>query len=146
MIETAIQKLDVICKNAPDMFSRISHEQWETKPSPDKWSKKQILGHLIDSATNNHHRFVRSQFERSPAISYDQNLWNKHNYYQEIEPDQLIKFWTLYNIQLLELVKRIPESLFQNKLKMGENEYSLAFVFQDYVAHLKHHLNQILDQ
>ncbi len=44
---------------------------------PNKWSKKEIIGHLINSATNNHQRFVRCQFETIPKIVYDQNKWKE---------------------------------------------------------------------
>jgi hypothetical protein len=66
------------------------------------------LGHLIDSAVINHQRFVRGQFENSPTIFYDQNLWNRYNYYQEVDTLQLIDFWKSYNRQICEIMKRIP--------------------------------------
>lgn len=146
MIETFIQKLEDICKNSPELFGRISLEHWEAKPGPDKWSKKQILGHLIDSATNNHQRFVRAQFESAPNIRYDQILWNRYGFYQDIPISQLINFWTAYNLQLIEIIRRIPENSLDNIVRVGENEYTLNFIISDYVIHLEHHLNQILDR
>jgi hypothetical protein len=111
-----------------------------------KWSKKEILGHLIDSATINHHRFIRGQFENVPIISYDQNKWNEYSYYQQIKVDQLIRFWTSYNLQLLELFKLIPSTNLKNECNTGgQNNVTIEWVFNDYVSHLEYHLGQILE-
>ena len=79
------------------MLTQISEEKMSEKPAPNKWSKKEIIGHLIDSATNNHHRFVRGQFEAIPEIRHNQNGWNKYSFYQQIDSKQIILFWTIYN-------------------------------------------------
>ena len=115
------------------------------KQLPTKWSKKQILGHLIDSATNNHQRLVRGQFETNPEITYDQNKWNEFSFYQEMESQQIIKFWIIYNAQLLEIIKRIPSDSLKNQIKVGVNSLTLEFLIVDYVEHLEHHLKQIID-
>ena len=101
MIDKVANRLAVLIKKAPALFSEISEYDMMLKSSPEKWSIKQIIGHLIDSATNNHQRFVRGQFEDHPEIQYDQNMWNEFNFYQEIETKHLIDFWTIYNKQLL---------------------------------------------
>ena len=88
MIDEAIHKLTAIVAEYPDRFLRIPETKFSFKPSPQKWSKKEILGHLIDSATNNHHRFVRVQFEDKPAIYYDQDMWVYYNYYNELSSKQ----------------------------------------------------------
>lgn len=71
MIEESINRLIYIIHEAPKLLMGIGEEKMLLKPSIDKWSKKEILGHLIDSATNNHQRFVRAQFEMNPEIVYD---------------------------------------------------------------------------
>ncbi len=113
--------------------------------SADKWSKKEILGHLIDSATNNHHRFVRGQFEEHPEISYDQNNWNKYNYYQQLDIQQLISFWTVYNKQLLAIIREIPTANLIRACMIGSNLVTIEFLINDYVKHLAHHLKQIVE-
>ena len=115
------------------------------KKLSSKWSKKEILGHLIDSATNNHHRFIRGQFENNPEISYDQNKWNKFSFYQEMDSQQIINFWTLYNKQLLEIIKRIPIEKLNNQIRIEDKLVTLEFLIVDYVAHLEHHLKQIIE-
>jgi len=114
------------------------------KPEPSKWSKKEIIGHLIDSATNNHQRFVRAQFEDMPSIVYDQDKWNQHNYYQQIDKQQLIDFWTIYNRQLATLARLMPTQFWQRECKTnGGQNHTLAFLLEDYVRHLEHHLRQV---
>ena len=145
MNSDTIQKFETICKTVPDLLHNISETEYSFKSTPEKWSKKEILGHLIDSATNNHHRIVRAQFEDVPKISYDQNKWNKYSYYQEIEVGQLIGFWTFYNLQLLELFKLIPTSNLSRLCNTGgENNVTIEWLFSDYLSHLEHHLGQIL--
>ena len=146
MNSDTIQKFETICKTVPDLLHNISETEYSFKSTPEKWSKKEILGHLIDSATNNHHRFIRAQFEDTPKISYDQNKWNKFSYYQQIKTGQLIGFWTSYNLQLLDLIKLIHTSTLSRLCNTGgENNVTIEWLFNDYVSHLEYHLKQILE-
>ena len=145
MIEKALNRLEYIINLTPKKLTEISEENMSTKPSPTKWSKKEIIGHLIDSATNNHQRFVRGQFENIPEISYDQNNWNEFSFYNQIESKQIISFWTIYNKQIIEIIKRIPKENLEKQIKIGNNILTLEFLIIDYVEHLEHHLNQIIE-
>lgn len=146
MIEDAIKKLIQITDEFPELLKGISEMKFSIKPAPNKWSKKEILGHLIDSATNNHQRFIRVQFEHKPAIFYDQVEWVNHSHYNELPAKQLIKFWTIYNKHLIEIIKRIPQENLDRvcKLRGGDN-VTLEFLINDYVVHLQHHLNALFD-
>ena len=144
-LQDSINKLEHIVRIAPKLLSALREEEISAKPRPEKWSLKEILGHLIDSATNNHQRFVRAQFEVRPEISYDQNNWNAFSFYQEIESGQLILFWTIYNKQLIEIIKRISPENLKKHIKIEGDLFSLAFLIDDYVAHVEHHLKQIID-
>ncbi len=104
MIEFALKRLEYLCDLIPQLLTEIEEQTFSVKPQPNKWSKKEIIGHLIDSATNNHQRFVRGQFEDVPKIVYDQNKWNEFNFHQKMDRQQLISFWTIYNRQLPELL------------------------------------------
>lgn len=146
MIQNSIERFNYLCEIIPALLNEINEVTFSEKPTAEKWSKKEILGHLIDSATNNHQRFVRGQFEQIPTIIYDQNNWNKYNYYQQISKKQIVDFWTVYNKQLLELIKNIPyENLLKECKTSGGNNYTIEFLFNDYVEHLEHHLKQIVN-
>ena len=145
MVIENLKRLQSICDIVPSQLAEIDEALFSLKPGISKWSKKQILGHLIDSATNNHHRWVRSQFEVSPTISYDQNKWNEFGHYDGMESMQLIRFWTVYNLQILHLIKLIPENNLQRFYNTGEKLVTLEWLFNDYLDHLEHHLHQIVD-
>jgi hypothetical protein len=145
MIEKAISRLNYIIDKAPSILTEISEENMSAKPLPTKWSKKEIIGHLIDSATNNHQRFVRGQFETIPEIRYDQNKWNEYSFHQQIDSKQIILFWAIYNKQLIEIINRIPTENLKRQIKVGENLLTLEFLIADYVEHLEHHLKQVID-
>lgn len=145
MIEKAISRLSLIIETVPSILAEIAEEKMSLKPFPDKWSKKEIIGHLIDSATNNHQRFIRGQFENIPEIRYDQNKWNEYSFYQQIDSKQIISFWTIYNKQLIEIIKLIPTENLKRQIKVGENLLTIEFLIADYVEHMEHHLNQVID-
>ena len=138
--------LEKLCHEIPQKLNNINGIDINFNESPEKWSKKEIIGHLIDSATINHHRFVRGQFEDVPTIRYDQNKWNEMNHYQEMNSDQIISFWKIYNLQILELIKLISKENLSKKVKVGEdNIQTIEFLFKDYVDHMEHHLKQIIE-
>ena len=145
MTENAISRLKYILDKVPNILSEIGDDNMSDKPLPNKWSKKEIIGHLIDSATNNHQRFVRGQFENIPEIRYDQDKWNEYNFYQQIDSVQIILFWTTYNKQLFEIIKRIPTGNLKKQIRVGEILLTIEFLIVDYVEHLEHHLKQIID-
>jgi hypothetical protein len=146
MMDEAIKKLSVLVVELPELLKGISEMKFAVKPSADKWSKKEILGHLIDSATNNHQRFIRVQFEQKPSIFYDQDNWVLHNHYNELTAKHLIRFWTVYNKHLLEVIKRIPAENLTLQCKMRDGKLlTLEFLINDYVSHLEHHVKQIFE-
>lgn len=118
----------------------------EEKATPGKWSKKEILGHLVDSAQNNLQRFVRGQYEHVPHIVYDQDNWVSLQRYQTYNTEELIGLWVALNDHLARTLACMEPANFEkmcNTGKSGEELHSLKFIAEDYVAHLKHHLNQI---
>jgi hypothetical protein len=145
MIESSINRLKWILDKLPSVLTQISEEKMSEKASPNKWSKKEILGHLIDSATNNHQRIIRGQYENVPAIIYDQDQWNQLNHYNKLDAKHLIHFWILYNNHLLEIMKHIPNENLKRKVKIGENNFTIEELFIDYVVHLEHHLKQLME-
>lgn len=142
---SSIRRLQYLCDTLPPLLSNINEENFCCKPAPDKWSKKEILGHLIDSATNNHQRFVRSQFEENPIIQYDQVHWNTIHNYNNHESRQLIRFWEAYNRQLIELISKMTKSGMMRVCNTGKESHTVRWLFDDYVQHQEHHLRQIVD-
>jgi DinB superfamily len=115
---------------------------------PTSWSPKQELGHLIDSAANNHIRFVRGALEAGyQGPSYRQEEWVGIHGYQDMPWNFLVALWHHYNELLAALVERIsPESLAAH-CTIGDGEpASLGFVIEDYVRHMQHHLDHILSR
>lgn len=139
-----VNRLQYLINTVPEKLLAIPEEEFSYKPSPEKWSKKEIIGHLIDSATNNHHRFVRAQFEDVPKITYQQDNWNAASRYQEMDGRHITHFWVAYNQHLIELIKRVPESDMHCEVSTGgDSNVTLAYLLQDYVAHMEHHLKQV---
>jgi len=109
-------------------------------------SRKQILGHLIDSATNNHQRFIRMQL--TPELQfpgYEQNAWVKLSHYEAPPWRELVILLAAYNRHLADVMEHIaPETLGHIWDYRGEGRYDLEFVVTDYVVHLRHHVEQIV--
>lgn len=144
LIEQALNRLEDLMGRAPGILKSLDEQVFSQKPSANRWSKKEILGHLIDSATNNHQRFIRGQFEAVPDITYDQNNWVEYSCYQTMDTHELIEFWTVYNRQLKNLIQRMPQEVFSRQVKRAGEITTLEFLVLDYVAHMEHHLKQIV--
>jgi len=140
-----LDRLKYLVQVMPSKLYLISPEDFSFKSSNTKWSKKEILGHLLDSATNNHHRFVRAQIEDNPSISYDQEMWNKVNRYQELDINHIINFWVAYNNHLLFILESMSSEAAEKVCWVGADSFTLKEFAIDYVRHLEHHLKQIVD-
>ncbi|MBM2815216.1 MAG: hypothetical protein HW421_1978 [Ignavibacteria bacterium] len=146
MITSSITRLQYLIEIIPIKLKTISNEDFNYKPSPTKWSKKEILGHLIDSATNNHHRFIRAQYENIPKICYDQDQWNSLSNYNQLDDEHVINFWTIYNKHLIEILKSIKEENLSKECNTGgDTNFTLEWLIEDYIVHLEHHLKQITE-
>lgn len=140
------EKLLTLVNQAIVRFSRISNEQWNARPHPEKWSKKEILGHLADSASNNIRRLVVGQYEQGTKIVYHQNEWVSYQNYQQADITEVKELWKLLNYQLARVIEILPPEKQSNVCDTGLSEvkmHTLAYFIEDYFIHLQHHLNQI---
>lgn len=142
---------------ASEQLLQISAEQSQVPRAPGKWSPKEIIGHLIDSASNNHQRFVRAQFTDDLVFAgYEQEGWVRVQNYQSEPWPELVQLWRLYNQHILHLISFVPEEA-RLKLRYKHNLHQLAsdslsenepvtldWFMRDYVGHMKKHLKQIL--
>jgi hypothetical protein len=145
MQETA-KELGKILLSAGSLLTLIEEEDASLKPAPDKWSKKEILGHLIDSACNNQQKFVRAMAEKHvDFVGYQQRRWVESQKYNARFWQELFVFWTLYNTHLIHLIENVAPEVLANEITIdGAGPFTLEFIMKDYVEHLKHHLKQIL--
>ena len=111
-----------------------------------KWSRKEILGHLIDSAANNHQRFVRAQMvDAFEWPGYEQNEWVRVHGYRDQTWSELLGLWLALNSLVARVIELVPESKADTRCIIGGgNAVTLEWLMQDYVRHLRHHLAQIL--
>jgi hypothetical protein len=136
-----------LLQRVPGRLEQLSkdNDRVESKPTPSAWSPKEELGHLLDSAANNHQRIVRTQLQDNPAMpGYEQNRWVAIHAYQRREWKELIEVWQALNRQLLAAAEAVPDSAWSRTLTVaGSEPLTLEFVFEDYVVHMLHHLKHI---
>lgn len=126
----------------------LDSKQASEKPSLDRWSISEVIGHLVDSACNNHQRFVRAQFcEAFEFPRYEQNEWVTSANYQHCDWYPLVQLWYYYNRQLAALIRNIPASQLATPCTITPLETcTLEFLVTDYLDHLRHHLAKIRER
>ena len=125
-------------------LNNMNEAELSFKPNVARWSKKEILGHLIDSAQNNLRRFIVSQYEQKPSIIYSQNDWVRINNYQNMDTRLLVELWFLQNQQICHLIESIGDEQLEKKCST-DTEHTVEWLIKDYIRHLSHHMHQILN-
>jgi hypothetical protein len=126
--------------------SEILLKDWNYKAGPDRWSKKEIIGHLIDSAQINLQRFVRSTYTENFKVSYDQVEWVDAQHYSAADLHELLELWRLLNKQIVRVLENYPPHRLDVQSDTGKTTpsfYNVEYLARDYVNHLKHHLKAI---
>ncbi len=139
-------------------WAAISDDIAARRPAPRKWSAKEIVGHLIDSAANNHARFVRAQLQDDLVfLGYAQEEWVAVQQYQHAAWSDLVALWRDYNLHIARVMEATPgdvrlrERRNHNLYEIGwrtipkDQPATLDHLMRDYVGHLHHHLSQIQD-
>ena len=126
-------------------FENLDEAKASHKSQPDKWSRKEILGHLIDSASNNHQRFVRAQYSKDTNfLPYEQMSWVNIQKYNSRTWKELLTLWKSYNFHIAHVVENMPVDCLQLSCKIGTGDpVTIAYVIVDYLGHIQHHLRQI---
>jgi hypothetical protein len=139
-------RLNELVDETENTFATDSIKKFDTKPSDTTWSKKEILGHLIDSAINNLQRFTEIQFFEKPyqIRKYNPDELVKFNNYQNANPSDLIALWVQMNRQISFIMENQTNTTLDYSLILPDGQpKDLRFLMTDYVDHLEHHLNQI---
>ena len=149
--ELARRLRDIVAAELP-VLATLSDAHVSSKPAgSDSWSPKQELGHLIDSAANNHLRFVRGAIstEATPKPllfdGYAQNAWVSIHGYDDSPWQETVAFWGQYNTFLAALIERIPASALATECTFAAGPVlTLGFVIDDYIVHMQHHLDHLI--
>ena len=131
-----------------EKLKHLNEEEFSLKPRPDKWSKKEELGHLVDSAHNNLRRFIVAQYETNPKIVYEQDRWVRLTDYENQPASDLVHLWLLLNYQLCYVLENMPAGAGERMCDTGKEEqklHSIQWLAEDYVKHMLHHLHHILE-
>ena len=143
MEETILQ----INNSIAEMFNANTRPiEWEYKSAPQKWSKKEIIGHLIDSAGINLQRFVRCTYEENFKLTYKQNEWVKAQHYQRADIIELLAIWRSLNLQIVRVLKNYPADRLNAQCDTGKTSiilHSVNWLAIGYAQHMTHHLLQI---
>jgi hypothetical protein len=149
--------LNQIIDKALPALRQLNEAELSQRPAPGKWSKKEILGHLIDSAYNNHQRFLRAEKQGNLIFQgYDQRDWVEKNDYQNRALGEVLDTWATANRHLSVLIAGLSGELLQQESRdhnfhlicmnlLSEGELtSLSYLIWDYLFHLEHHLAQLI--
>lgn len=143
-MKEVIHELRDLVSDYAGKFNDIPDDAFSAKPHPEKWSKKEVVGHLIDSAQNNLRRFICGQYEpQPPFIVYQQDFWVDSNGYQEMDRREIIELWRLMNLRICAVLDRMPEANYDKQSNTG-SLHTMQWLATDYVKHMKHHINQII--
>lgn len=146
MLEAAI-RLEKILKETPKKLIKFSEKQASDRQLIGKWSKKEVIGHLIDSAANNHQRFVRMQIDNDLHLpQYKQNEWVEVAHYNERKWPEIIELWKILNLHLVHILKNVDEFKLNNVAHFPDyGTLRLQFLIDDYVDHMEHHLKDAIE-
>jgi hypothetical protein len=128
------------------LFQRIDETRTARPPAPGKWCAREVLGHLVDSACNNHRRFVLGQDPGIAAFDgYDGDVWVARQRYTDVPFRDIVALWCAYNRHLAHVIVSAAPGVLAHTARSpeGQGDVTLGFLMEDYVVHLRHHLEQL---
>jgi hypothetical protein len=135
------ERLTVVLRNAMPWLVTLSEVEASVPEREGKWSAKQLIGHLIDSAVNNLPRIVRMQIETGPNLSgYEQMEWVSLQHYSEREWSQVLALWFALNEHVAWTIGHVEKARLANRGVIEGEPLTLGFLIADYIAHIEHHL------
>jgi hypothetical protein len=139
------EKLERVVESARIILRQVSEAESNKPVLKGGWSRKQVLGHLIDSASNNHQRIVRAALQGSLEFpGYDQDGFVRVQAVESVLWPILVALWSSYNLYLAHVIAHLPADKLEAPCRIGEDDpVTLRFLAEDYLTHLLHHLSQI---
>jgi hypothetical protein len=135
------ERLAAVLRGAMPWLLTLSEAEASVPEREGKWSAKQVMGHLIDSAVNNLGRIVRMQIESGQSFSgYEQMAWVSLQHYAEREWSQVLGLWFALNEQVAWMIAHVEKTRLANTGVVEGDSVTLGFLIEDYVAHMEHHL------
>jgi len=142
-MENLNNELNSITSRFYNKYRDLDNKTTSKRLAADRWTLKEIMGHLIDSASNNHQRFVRLQITEKlifPDYSKDNSKWLEIENYNEMNFSDILLLWRQYNVLLGNIIKKVDESKLNNYWELDGDKITLKYLMIDYVRHLKDHL------
>jgi DinB superfamily len=135
------ERLSAVLRNAMPWLVTISEAEASVPECEGKWSGKQVIGHLIDSAVNNLGRIVRMQIESGQSLpGYEQMAWVNLQHYEERDWAQVLALWFALNEHVAWTIAHVQKANLENRGVVAGEPLTLGFLIEDYVAHMEHHL------
>ncbi len=141
-----ISLLSQAMENTSRIVLAADEDAFSAARTPGKWSRKLILGHLCDSAHNNLRRFTVGSYQEGEHIVYDPDAWVAINGYEEMTKAEVLHLWVILNRQICRVLERLEDRHMERQLDTGKGKtelHTLAWLADDYWAHMQHHLSQL---
>ena len=154
-----VQELRDLVERSAALLRALDDAATAARPALGQWSPREIIGHLVDSASNNHQRFVRARFQDDLVFPpYEQDDWVAAQRYQEADWPELVTLWRSYNLHLARVMDAVPDDVrFREHTRHNldriawvtvpaDEPATLDYFMRDYVGHVRHHLRQVLGE